>query len=62
MPGRRPQFYYLNLDYYSRRVPFDDTIERLVKGQRGKVFHIHDPKHFAEALRKIEALLTESSG
>ena len=61
IPGKKPLFFYVNLDYYPRRFPFSDTIEKLVKGQKGKVFNIHHPKQFAEALQFMEDRLAESA-
>ena len=60
--GKKPLFFYLNLDYHPRRFPFSDTIEKLVKSQKGKVFHIRHPRQFAEALLIMEKHLAESIG
>jgi len=62
IPGQKPLFFYLNLDYHPKRFPFSDTIEKLVKSQKGKVFHIHHPRQFAEALLIMEEQLSESTG
>ncbi len=56
--GKKPKFFYLHLDYYGRRYPWPDTIERLTKSQGGKVFSIRQPKELMKALAKIEELLT----
>ena len=58
--GRKPLFFYLHLDYYARRFPSADTIEKLVKLQPGKVFDIHFPKQFAKAILKMEEMLKEA--
>ena len=52
--SRKPLFFYLHLDYFSWRFPWPDTIERLTKGQRGKVFAIRKPAHLEKAIREIE--------
>lgn len=57
--AQNPLFYYLHLDYYQRRFPWDDTIERLIDDYPGKVFRLRHPKHLAKALRVIAEKLAE---
>ena len=55
-----PLFFYLNLDYYTRRYPWADTIERLTKGQGGKVFEIRNPKQLRKAIEKMVEMLAKA--
>lgn len=57
-PGAKPLFFYLHLDYFARRFPFADTIERLTKRHDGKVFRILGPRDLAAALTTMETMLT----
>ncbi len=64
-PGRRieradhhkPLFFYLHFDYFSWRFPWPDTIERLTKSQRGRVFDIRKPAQLARALEQMERMI-----
>jgi hypothetical protein len=55
--GQKPRFFYLHLDFFSRRHPWPDIIERLTKGQNGKVFSIRHPDQLIQALEKMEEML-----
>ncbi len=54
---KHPLFFYLHLDYFSRRFPWGDAIERLIDGQGGTVFKLRHPKHLAKALQAMEEQL-----
>jgi len=55
----KPLFFYLHRTppFLSARFPFDDSIERLVKSQEGRVFEVHDAKQLRGALQTMEKML-----
>jgi len=61
-PGGKPLFFYIHLDYFSWRFPWADLIERLTKGQNGKIFRIRTPDQLAKALDEMEKRIRTSRG
>lgn len=58
--GGRPLFIYFEYrPVWSRGSEFPDIIDHLTRSQAGKVFRIHSPKEFAEAIQKMEKLAVE---
>lgn len=59
--GKKPLFFYLHLDYYARRFPWSDTIQRLTKSQHGKTFTIRRPEQLARAIKKMREMLDDAN-
>jgi hypothetical protein len=52
-----PPVFYIHQDFYSRRFPFADSIERLTKTARGRVFSVYEPMQLVKAVVRIEQAL-----
>jgi|GEM_PF-1027687 hypothetical protein len=54
----KPLVFYLRQDYYPRLF-IQDTIEKLTKRLKGKVFRVSSPEELAKAIREMEERLKE---
>jgi hypothetical protein len=56
----RPLFLYFEYrPFWSRGGEFPDIIDHLTRSQSGKVFRIHSPQEFADAIQRMEKLAEE---
>jgi len=56
----QPLFLYFEFKPYWRRGnEFPDILDHLIRSASGKVFHIHSPREFVDALEKMEKLSTQ---
>ena len=54
-----PAVYYVHLDFFGRRFPFNDALDRVVKSMDGHTFRIHRASDLAKAVGKIGEELEE---